>query len=88
MQKHDLQNLILKSRDIYQLQKKRKKKKKWKWYTNEKDIITKLYNLASKNYSSIRDMVGDKKMDLKKDLVKKLSLINKKSVWKHRKNIS
>ena len=33
-------------------------------------------------------MVGDKKMDLKKDLVKKLSLINKKSVWKHRKNIS
>lgn len=65
-----------------------KKKKKWKWYTNEKDIITKLYNLASKNYSSIRDMVGDKKMDLKKDLVKKLSLINKKSVWKHRKNIS
>ena len=68
--------------------KEKKKKKKWKWYTNEKDIITKLYNLASKNYSSIRDMVGDKKMDLKKDLVKKLSLINKKSVWKHRKNIS
>lgn len=33
-------------------------------------------------------MVGNKKMDLKKGLVKKLSLINKKSVSKYGKNIS
>lgn len=33
-------------------------------------------------------MVGNKKMDLKKGLVKKLSLINKKSVWKYGKNTS
>lgn len=33
-------------------------------------------------------MVGNKKMGLKKGLVKKLSLINKKSLWKCRKNIS